>query len=138
MFTEESDPVKDLDIGYLGGCRYLLKKMGGILLNESQSEQERKLFHDPDIWNDTKIKTAADFDWLEPWLLNKTGAASIVIAQFGNEFVINKNIYFHRTRDYRGNVEDLFEVLTYWHEKKRKWHQKKHWRDIEGVGHTYI
>jgi hypothetical protein len=138
MFTEDSDPVKDMHIGYIDGCRLILKKIGGIILTEDQSEQERKLFNDPDIWKDPKIKSAADFNWLEPWLLNKTAAASIVIAQFGSEFEINKNIYFHRTRGYRGNIEDLYEVITYWYNKKRKWYQRKQWRDIEGVGHIFI
>jgi len=138
MFREESDPIKDMNIGYIGGCSCILKKLGGIILTHDQSEQERKLFHDDDIWKDLKIKSAADFDWLEPWLLNKTAAASIVIALFGDEFVINKNVLFNRTRDYRGNIEDLYDVITYWYKKKRKYRQRKKWRDVENVGHIYI
>ena len=78
--------------------------MNGNILTKDQSEQERKLF------------------------TYKTAAASIVIAQFGNEFVINKNIYFCNTRGYRGNIEDLFEVITYWYEKKRKWRNRDLWK----------
>jgi len=138
MFQEDSDPVKDMHIGYIGGCERILKKMDGIILTKNQSWQHRRLFHDPDVWKESGIKTAADFKWLEPWLLNKTAAAGIVIEQFGEEFHIEKNIYFHRTRGYTGNIENLFEVITYWHNKNRKWSNRKKWRDIEGVGHIYI
>jgi hypothetical protein len=128
-----------MHIGYIGGCERLLRKMNGIILTKDQSWQHKKWREDPNIWTEKpNIKTAADLDWLEPLLLTKTGASSIVIEQDGNEFFICKNINFHRTRTYKGNIEDLFDVITYWHNKKRKYHERKKWRDIEGVGHIYI
>lgn len=138
MFTENSDPIKDMHIGYIGGCQRILEKIDGIILTKSQSEQERKMRYDSDIWNEPGVKTAADFKWLDKGLLTKTAATSIVIAQFDNEFEIYKNIKFPRTVEYRGNIEDLYDVIMYWYNKKRKWRQRKKWRDIEGVGHIYI
>lgn len=138
MFTEDSDPIKDMHIGYIDGCRHILKKMNGIVLTKEQSEQDRKLFHDPDIWKQPGIKTAADFDWLEPWLLNKICAASIVIALFDDDFVIHKNILFYRTRDYRGNITELYDIVTYWYKKKRKYRNSKKWRTIETGEHVYV
>jgi hypothetical protein len=139
-FERYKDPKEILDIGTISACRSLLEKMDGIILSKDQSEQERKLFHDPDIWKDPKIKTAADFDWLEPWLLNKTAAAAIVIAQFGDEFVINKNVYFPLTRKYKGKIEDLYEVVKYWYEKKRiyRHNRRKKWRTLETGERIYV
>ncbi len=132
------DVKESLDIGLISVCRSILKKMNGLILTEDESEQERKLFGDKEIWKDPKIKSAADFDWLSPGLITKTAAASIVISQIGNEFIINKNILFGRTRGYQGKKENLYDTIIYWYEKKRKWRQRKKWRDIEGVGHIYI
>jgi len=134
-FERGIDPKKAIDIGYI----HLLKKMDGIILTEDETWQYNKWLYDPNIWTEKpNIKTAADFDWLDDWLLNKTAENSIVIGVLNGEFEIYKNVYFWCTRGYKGDRKDLYKVISYWYQKKRKFRRRKKWRDVENVGHIFV
>ena len=120
-FERRISPKETLNIGSIS----FLKEMNGIILSENQSWQNRKWRDDPDIWKDPKIKTAADFDWLDHGLLSKIGIHSIVIEIHGNEFYIDKNISFRCTSGYYGDIKDLNKVILYWYHKNRKWRKRK-------------
>lgn len=139
MFKEDSDPIKDMNIGYIGICRCILKKMDGIILSENETWQENKWRHDEYIWTEKpNIKTAADFDWLDKGLFTKIARHSIVVGIEKDTFVIFKNLYFQCAIEYIGDIHDLYDVITYWYNKKRKYRQRKRWRHIEDLGFVYI
>ena len=128
MFIEDSDPIRDMHIGYIDYCRLILEKMNGIILSNDQSSEYKKIC-DPN---------AKFFLSLEFGVLTKICEASIVIEHFDDKFYIFKNMYFTNTRNFTGKIENLYDVIMYWQNKNRKIRKKRKWRTLETGERIYV